>query len=148
MQKIKDGDIYEGPVGLLKDSSWLTAESLPPDRDTYVQIETVRIRKDVEFRNETKRVYGSLVFVGKDRELGLNSTNIAVLAALYGPVAKGWFKRWIALYVDPDVKAFGKTVSAVRIRPKRLDGPPKSATTGAPRRPEDGDAPVEPGSAG
>ncbi len=141
MQRIKEGDVYEGPVGLLKDSNWLTAESLPPDRDVMVQIETVRIRKDVEFKNETKRVYGSLVFVGRDRELGLNSTNIAVLSALYGPVAKGWFGKWIALYVDPDVKAFGRTVSAVRIRPKRVE-PPKARAAGAPPIPD------EPGSAG
>lgn len=122
-KKYGDGEAYKGPVGLLKDSSWLTAESLPPDREVVVQIAEVRVRKDVEFKNETKAVYGSLVFTGKDKELGLNSTNLAVLTALYGNMASGWYGKWIALYVDHDVKAFGRTVSAVRIRPKRMDAP-------------------------
>lgn len=120
-KKYGDGEEYEGPVGLLKDSSWLTAESLPPDRDVVVVIESVRVRHNVEFKNETKAVYGSLVFQGKDKELGLNSTNLAVLTALFGAMAKDWKGKRIALYVDPDVKAFGRTVSAVRIRPKRID---------------------------
>lgn len=125
-KKYGDGEAYKGPVGLLKDSSWLTAESLPPDKDVEVQIAEVRVRKNVEFKNETKAVYGSLVFTGKDKELGLNSTNLAVLTALHGNMAAGWYGKWVALYVDHDVKAFGRTVSAVRIRPKRLDGPSKS----------------------
>jgi hypothetical protein len=135
--KYGDGDIYEGPVGLLKDSSWLTAEALPPDKDVVVQIESVRVRRNVEFKAETKAVYGSLVFAGKDRELGLNATNLAVLTALYGSVAKGWFGKWIALYVDHDVRAFGRTVSAVRIRPKRIDPPKKGADGPVQREPGD-----------
>lgn len=128
-ERLEPGEVYSGPAGVLKDSNWLTAESLPGDRDTPVQIECVVRRKVVKFKNETKTGYGSLKFVGKDKELGLNSTHIHVLCALYGSMTSDWKGKWIALYVDPDVSAFGRTVSAVRIRPKRIDAPkPVTAT--------------------
>jgi hypothetical protein len=118
--KLEDGELYKGPCGVLKDSNWLNAESIPADRDTIVQIEAVIRRKSVEFKNEKKRGYGSLKFVGKERELGLNSTHLAVLKALFGPNTSDWFGQKIALYVDPHVSAFGQIVSAVRIRAKKV----------------------------
>lgn len=124
-EKLEAGEIYKGPCGVLKDSNWLTAETLPTDRDTVVQIEAVVVRREVKFKNETKHRYGSLRFKGKEKELGLNSTHLRVLKALFGPDTSAWFGQWIALYVDPDVSAFGQIVSAVRIRAKRVDPPTK-----------------------
>lgn len=124
---LEAGEHYKGPCGLLKDSNWLTAETLPTDKDTPVQIEAVIRRKSVEFNRggkaEKKGNYGSLKFAHKDRELGLNATNIRVLAALFGPDTSAWYGKWIALYVDPNVNAFGQIVSAVRIRAKKIDAP-------------------------
>jgi hypothetical protein len=130
-ERPEGGELYRGPCGLLKDSAWVTAESLPTDRDTIVQIDAVVRRKSVEFNRagkvEKKNNYGSLRFVGREKELGLNSTNLRVLSALFGSDTGKWFSQWIALYVDPDVNAFGHIVSAVRIRAKKIDAPAKHA---------------------
>lgn len=122
-EKLEAGELYKGPCGILKDSAWLSAEALPTDRDTVVQIEAVIRRREVKFKNETKHGYGSLRFKGKEKELGLCSTHIKVLKALFGPDTTNWFGQWIALYVDPDVSAFGQIVSAVRIRAKKAEPP-------------------------
>lgn len=126
-EKLEAGEVYRGPCGVLKDSQWLSAETLPADRDTVVQIDAVIRRREVKFKSETKKGYGSLRFVGRERELGLNATHIKVLKALFGPDTGGWEKKYIALYVDPDVSAFGQIVSAVRIRAKKIDAPAKGA---------------------
>lgn len=130
-EKLEEGEMYRGPCGVLKDSAWLSAETIPADKDTEVVIEAVVRRRSVQFKNETKKGYGSLRFKGIEKELGLNSTHIAVLSKLFGPDTGLWFGRRIALYVDPNVSAFGKTVSAVRIRAKRMDEPkqPKIVNT-------------------
>lgn len=125
-EKLEAGEIYRGPCGVLKDSNWLTAEALPTDKDTIVQIEAVVRRKNVAFKNETKASYGSLRFKGASRELGLCATHLKVLKALFGPDTSTWFGQWVSLYVDPNVNAFGQIVSAVRIRAKRVE-PPKPA---------------------
>ena len=137
MAVVAGGEVYKGPCGILKDSNWITAESIPGDgRDTVVQIEAVIRRKSVEFNRggtkEKKANYGSLKFVGKERELGLNSTNLRVLAALFGNDTSKWFGQYIALYVDPAVSAFGQIVSAVRIRAKKIDAPKKGEKVDAP----------------
>lgn len=132
-EKLEAGDVYRGPCGVLKDSNWLSAETIPADRDTILQIEKVVRRKSVKFKNETKIGYGSLKFTGREKELGLNSTNLRVLSALFGSDTGKWFGQWIALYVDPQVSAFGQIVSAVRIRAKKPEPPAKGAPV--PREP-------------
>lgn len=135
-EKLEDGELYRGPCGVLKDSNWLSAETIPQDRDTVVEIEAVVRRKVVKFKNETKQGYGSLRFRGKDKELGLNATHIAVLSKLFGPNTGDWFGKRVALYVDPNVSAFGKVVSAVRIRAKRIEAATGKPTTTARPDPE------------
>lgn len=136
-EKLEAGEAYKGPCGILKDSQWLSAETIPADRDTILQIEKVVRRKSVKFKNETKHGYGSLKFVGRERELGLNATHLQVLAALFGSDTSKWYGQWIALYVDPAVSAFGQIVSAVRIRAKKIDAPKKG--TSAPAEPPTAD---------
>lgn len=138
-KELERGEIYRGPCGVLRESNWLSAEVLPTDRDTIVEIEAVIRRKNVEFRTETKHSYGSLKFKGATRELGLNSTHIKVLKALFGPDTSAWFGQSIALYVDDNVSAFGQIVSAVRIRAKRVD---PAAAKKAAARPSDVDRPL------
>ena len=135
-ENLEAGEAYRGPCGILKDSQWLSAETIPADRDTILQIEKVVRRKSVKFKNETKSGYGSLKFVGRERELGLNSTNIRILAALFGPDTSKWYGQHIALYVDPAVSAFGQIVSAVRIRAKKVE-PPKKNDDNVEREPGD-----------
>lgn len=128
-EKMQEGEVFTGQAGILKDSNWLTAEAIPSDRDTVVQIECVVRRRLVKFKNEEKRGYGSLRFVNRDKELGLNATLLHVLCALFGSNCGDWRGKWVALYVDPEVSAFGKIVSAVRIRPRKVDPPAKSTTS-------------------
>lgn len=131
-EKLEDGELYRGPCGVLKDSAWLNADSIPSDKDTVVEIDAVIRRKVVKFKNEEKKGYGSLRFKGKEKELGLCATHIKVLRALFGADTSAWYGRKVALYVDPDVMAFGAKVSAVRIRAKHVtakggDAPPTKA---------------------
>lgn len=125
-KQLDPGAVYKGPCGALSDSPWLTAETLPLERDTIVTIESVLVRKDFTFecggRTEKKKVHGSLKFVGKDRELGLNPTNRKTMSALFGSDTAKWFGQKIALYVDPNVRGFGGgTVCGIRIRARRID---------------------------
>jgi hypothetical protein len=129
-EKLEAGEIYRGPCGVLRDSNWLTAETLPVNKDTVVQIEAVVRRKNVVFKNETKTSYGSLRFRGASKELGLCATHIKVLKALFGPDTTAWFDQWVSLYVDDHVQAFGAIVSAVRIRARKPE-PPKAAAAKA-----------------
>lgn len=131
-EKLEEGEFYRGPCGILKDSAWLSSETIPADRDSIVEIEAVIRRREVKFKNETKKGYGSLRFKGKDRELGLCATHITVLKALFGADTAGWYGQKIALYVDHDVMAFGRKVSAVRIRAKRVDPPTAAKKEGGP----------------
>lgn len=126
-EKLEQGEVYRGPCGILRESAWLSAETISADKDTVVQIHSVIRRREVKFKSETKKGYGSLRFVGAERELGLNSTHIKVLKALFGPMTGEWEKKWVALYVDPNVNAFGQTVSAIRIRAKHIEAPKPAA---------------------
>lgn len=120
------GETYRGPAGLLKDSDYLTAETIPTDKDTLVQIQEVQRFKNLKLgggqRQDVKKSAGALKFAGKDRLLILNSTNIKVLCALFGSDTAKWFSQWIALHVEK-VSAFGQTVDAIRIRPTRVKAP-------------------------
>jgi hypothetical protein len=94
------------------------------------------LRRDVKFQGgRTKPTYLSLKFAGKDRELGLNTTNRKTLAALFGVDgsrnnAVHWFGKRILLFVEQDVRRpDGTTGPAVRIRAKRIkqDASPAAA---------------------
>lgn len=130
-KELDRGDVYEGSLDALKDSSWLTSADLPWDRDTRVQIKEIRRHKNLAMAHETKSVAGSLVFVGKNKPLLMNAGHRATLKMLFGD-AKGCQGKWILLYVDPNVRFGPNIVPGVRIQPKRVDGPaPKQATTPA-----------------
>lgn len=136
--KLEQGEQFDGAAGTLRDSPWLTNEMISHTQDTIVQIEYVVKRKQVKFHqsNDVKNDYGSIKFVGAQRELGMNATIIHTLSALFGPMCKDWRNKWVALYVDHDVPLPGAKkdpitgerpkCSAVRIRAKRID-PPKVA---------------------
>lgn len=150
MSDLEQGKEYDGPLGKLKSSPWLCALDIPHDKDTIVQIEKVVQRKQVEFvqsggRKSIKQDYGSLKFVGATKELGLGATLLKTLAMLFGQNAKNLKGKWIALFVDQNVKVGGETVCAVRIRARHVEPNeiPKAANA-APAQP----SPREPGQEG
>ena len=125
------GTDYKGPCGIARESTWLTNEDIPHDRDTIVTIEKIRKRTNVKFQEgREKKVTISARFVGKERELLLNATHRATLAALTRSKECGpWWGLTIALFVEQGVRRPDGTVGpAVRIRAKRID--PKPATSG------------------
>jgi len=144
MSDVPAGSIYKGPSGIARESTWLTSEDLPHDRDTPVQIDAVVRRDNLTMeKGRAKPVALSLRFVGRKRELLLNATNRKTLAALFGTnECAAWFGKWVALFVEQDIrKPDGTRGPAVRIRAKRINPPtaPTAAQAEAPS-PTDPDA--------
>lgn len=130
MSDVPAGQAYKGPSGIARESTWLTNEDIPHDRDSIVQIEAVVRRDNLTMeKGRTKAVALSLRFVGRKRELLLNATNRKTLAALFGTNECGaWFGQWVALFVEQDVrKPDGTRGPAVRIRAKRVKPPAGAA---------------------
>jgi hypothetical protein len=127
------GELYRGPPGIARESTWLTAEDLPHDRDVTLSIEAVRIRRNLEMQGgRPKKVALSIAFTGKERELMLNATNRKALSTLYGANTGEWFGKRVILHVEQDVRRpDGTRGPAVRIRPRE----PKAETTATPRAP-------------
>lgn len=116
------GKEYAGPSGIGRDSIWLTAEDLVEGRDVEVKIEHVILYPLVEFeKGRTRSNMLGLKFVGKARQLGLNSTNRKSLNKMFGNIVKAWSGQEITLYVS-EAQIGGekgqprKTVKCVRIR--------------------------------
>lgn len=137
MSDVPKGEVYRGPPGIARDSTWLTNEDLPHDKDTLVTIEAIVIRRNLKFQGGRDKAVGlSAKFKGKGRELLLNAGHRKVLAALYGPNTGDWFGRDVALFVEQDVRRpDGTTGPAVRIRPKRFETPVAKTTAPAPSAP-------------
>ena len=134
MSDVPKGEVYRGPPGIARDSTWLTNEDLPHDKDTLVTIEAIVIRRNLKFQGGRDKAVGlSAKFAGKGRELLLNAGHRKVLAALYGPNTGDWFGRQVALFVEQDVRRpDGTTGPAVRIRPKRFETPVAGKAATAP----------------
>lgn len=124
------GRPYRGPSGVARDSVWLSSEDLPHDRDIPVTIEDVMIRDEVKFEGgRTRQDYISLKFVGKQRELGLNSTNRKILIMLFGQTDK-WVGKRIILFVEQNVRRpDGTRGPAIRIRAREPEAPPAKEPT-------------------
>lgn len=138
MSDVPAGQVYRGPPGIARDSTWLTNEDLPHDKDTVLTIDAVLIRKNLKFQGGRDKPVGlSLKFKERQRELLLNAGHRKVLMSLYGPTTGDWFARQVALFVEQDVRRpDGTTGPAVRIRAKRFETPagaPSQPATAAPR---------------
>ncbi len=143
------GEAYKGPCGIARDSTWLTSEDLPADRDVTVTIEAVILRKKLVMQGGREKANGlSLKFVGRQRELLTNATNRKTLSLLFGSNTGDWFGKSILLFVEQDVRRpDGTRGPAVRIRPKRVEqGAKAPASTAA--NPISGEPIREPGSEG
>jgi len=58
----------------------------------------------------------TMTFKELDKPLVLNSTNMNVLASLYGDDSDGWLEKSVVLYHDPNVSFGGKLVGGLRLR--------------------------------
>lgn len=110
------GKTYEGPSGVGRDSTWLTAEDLVEGKDVTVKIERVILYPEVSFQGGRKRqnLLG-IKFVNKERVLGLNATNRKSLNRQFGNIVKAWVGQDVTLYVS-ETQMAGETVKCVRIR--------------------------------
>lgn len=145
MKDVPQGTPYKGPSGIARESTWLTNEDLPHDRDTPVQIDAVLRRNNLTMEGgREKKVALSLRFVGRQRELLLNATNRKMLTALFNSTDTGtWFGQWVALFVEQDVrKPDGTRGPAVRIRAKRIQPPTKGAKSATPEPESTGGDPL------
>lgn len=84
-----------------------------------------------------------LSFVGRQRRLGLNTTNAESIAALYGRETDGWIGKSITLYPDPNVMWAGKKVGGVRVRPIPPQQPIASQYAAPPPPPQIAPPPVQ-----
>ena len=100
-----------------KETPWLASEDLMGLGDVAVKIEAVYRHSDVEFEagRKEKKVY-SVAFVGKQKQLVLNSANRKSLVSKFGVNVKDWVGKEVKLYVDQNVRLMGKTVCGIRIR--------------------------------
>jgi hypothetical protein len=108
---------FEGrSADMKKDSPWLASEDLL-GLEVEVQIEKVFRHQDVEFdQGRKEKVIYSIAFVGKKKQLVLNSTNRKTLVGKFGANVKDWTGKKVVLFVDPNVKMMGKTVNGIRIK--------------------------------
>lgn len=122
---------WGGPSGVARDSTWMTQEDLPHDKDTILTIERVNRRDDVKFQGtgKAKPVVLSLVFRGVKRELGLNATNRKIMSRLYGSKCAAWVGKRVALFVQQGVSSPQGEVPAVRIRAKELPPDPRETAS-------------------
>lgn len=110
------GKEYDGPSGIGRDSTWLTAEDLIEGKDLKVQIEKVVLYPSVKFQGgRVRENMIGLQFKGKARVLGLNATNRKVLNKMFGSLTRGWKGQQITLFVS-ETQMAGETVKCVRIR--------------------------------
>ena len=138
MSDVPNGEIYKGPPGIARDSTWLTNEDIPHDKDSVFTIAAILIRKNLKFQGGRDKPVGlSAKFKERARELLLNAGHRKTLSLLYGPNTGDWFGRQVALFVEQDVRRpDGTSGPAVRIRAKRFETP--AGATVAPPPPEPG----------
>lgn len=128
---------YEGRTSAMRTNTcWLASEDLEGLPDQKVVIEACYRHENPQFEagRKVKECY-SLKFVGKDKQLVLNSTNRKCLVAMFGSVVREWKGKEITLYIT-EVQSFGEIKNGIRIRlirgkhaPKKVE---KQATTKPP----------------
>lgn len=102
----------------LTDPDYLGAYAFQPGQDLIVTIKYVA-NEIVTGADGKKESCSVMHFVENDiKPLVLNATNNKTIAkALKTPYVEHWAGKKIQLFVQPNVKAFGDVVDAVRVRP-------------------------------
>ena len=98
------------------DYKFTGAYELNPGEEKTLKIESVG-REDVIGSDGKKQSCLVARFVGKDKKpMILNKTNCKTIERLYTPYVENWVGKEITVF-SAEVKAFGDTVDALRIRP-------------------------------
>lgn len=102
----------------MRSSEWLAVEDIVAFKGgVTVTIEKVNHMDEVEFEQGRKeKNKHSIKFVGKEKELILNSGNRRTLYRLFGADTKDWKGKSITLVVDPNVRCMGKVVGGIRFK--------------------------------
>jgi len=58
----------------------------------------------------------TVIFNEFDKPMVLNATNCKLIAEMYGNIVEDWVGKKVTIYVQEDVKAFGTTTDALRIK--------------------------------
>ncbi len=115
---------YTGPSGgLKKPSDWLASEDLPLGKEVPVEIEDVRLFKNVKFEGgRVEAKVAALKFKGRDKMMILNATNRKRLIKMFTNDTTQWRAQAVRLYVDPKVKnpAGGEPVCGLRIKEEKI----------------------------
>lgn len=108
----------------LFERKFITAHDLLK-RDVTVTIETLAI-EELRAHGGRKEKKPVLYFVGKDKGLVLNRTNVDLIAKLHGKETDGWIGQKITLY--PTTTKMGtETVDCIRVRPVAPAAPAAAA---------------------
>lgn len=91
-------------------------------RDVTVEIASVKAVELFLRDANAKKKKPVVSFKGTEKKLVLNKTNSDVVASLYGHDTRAWIGRKVTLY-PTTARCGGKTVDAIRVRPKAPSGP-------------------------
>ena len=106
---------FSGHSSEMRDSPWLASEDLLERGEVTVTLDQCYQNKDAEFDGGRKEDCFSLAFIGKHKQLVLNSTNRRRLVNAYGPNVADWTGKEIVLHVEK-VQAFGEMRNGIRIK--------------------------------
>ena len=110
-------EVFTGRASEMRLSEWLAVEDIRGYGDCKVTIDKVIINRNVEFEGGRKvALVFSLKFVGKSRQLIINSAIRQLLVAKCGADVTDWTGHIITIYVDETVTMMGVTVGGIRIR--------------------------------
>jgi len=103
--------------------NYLGTYAIDPDSDLVLTIKDAKqeMISNPKGEDEEKLV---LYFKEDQKPLIMNVTNSKQIEKIYGtPYIEEWIGKKIQLYIDDNIKAFGETVTGVRIRPKKPKKP-------------------------
>lgn len=102
-------------------------------------------RENVAMEGAEQDLKWALWFAESDKPMVLNSINIQLIGATYGPETDNWPGKKIVLFHDPNVSFGGKLVGGLRVRaPKNKPTqttPPEQPVVSDQPAPEDPDDP-------
>jgi hypothetical protein len=106
---------FEGRSAEMKKATpWLASEDIMGVAPVKVEVKGCWFHKKVEFDGGRKEDIYAIEFVGKEKQLVLNSTNRQTMVAMFGANVKDWEGHSISLTVV-DCKMMGKKVKGIRI---------------------------------
>lgn len=100
----------------LTNPDYIGAYSLLPGEERTVEI--VSVAKQPVKGTDGKETQCTVATLKGEKPFILNRTNCKTLTKVFkSPYIENWKGKKIIIYVDPNVKAFGDVVEALRIRP-------------------------------